>query len=408
MKTFDMAWGSRTAWLAITALIFGCGEAGSERALPCGEGTERRGGACVPKSADVACGEGTTLVEGECVGETSGPERCGAGTEWVDGKCVSRAAEVECGEGTELRDGACVPSSDPLECGEGTALVDGECVPDPSRPERCGEGTELVGGACVVECAEDQERIDGICVLACDTEGAPFGGGDGSSSAPYRICAAWHIAAIDDHLDKDFILTRNLDLAGVVAFEPLGGSGDEEGFRGRFDGAGMELRNLEIHRPAEDHVGLFRRIESSGEVLDLGLVDFTVTGKNHVGALVGSLRGSIASSHVGGTVTGGSVVGGMAGMGMIGDIKGSYATGTVSGVNMIGGLVGFSPYAMPEASYYLDRDGRSTDGTPLSSNEFGDMDSFAHAWDFEGVWQMQDFPEPDFRRPVLRENPEAP
>ena len=68
-----------------------------------------------------------------------------------------------------------------------------------------------------------------------------------------------------------------------------------------------------------------------------------VTGKNHVGGLVGENKGSISDSYAKGPVTGDSQVGGLVGRHLGGTISDSYAlnrvVGTASGV---GGLVGVS------------------------------------------------------------------
>ena len=87
---------------------------------------------------------------------------------------------------------------------------------------------------------------------------------------------------------------------------------------------------------------------------------------------------------------------------------------TVTGYSLIGGLVGVDvdDDASIEASYFLDpEDGSDPSGMlgmPLPRTAFGDLASFDGAWDFDATWVMQDFVAPDFRRPTLIENPEAP
>lgn len=254
------------------------------------------------------------------------------------------------------------------ECGKGTKLVDGKCVSDSSLD--CGEGTELVDGRCLVKCAEEEIRVNGACRPACDPEGSPFGGGEGTWTSPFRICTVEHLLEVRNHLGGDFVLTRNLDLSTLEDFEPLGGPGWKEGFRGRFDGGGFELRGLVIERPDGDDVGLFRRIEDGSAVRALGLVDFRVKGNIRVGTLAGSAEGILESIHATGVVTAeGRSVGGLVGTasasivdsafegiveglgnsagGLVGDgagsIVGSYAKGTVKGGGKrVGGLVGDS------------------------------------------------------------------
>lgn len=263
---------------------------------------------------DVECGEGTTLRDGKCVDDDPAP-RCGEGTELVDGRCVSTTGTVSCGEGTKLVAGECVVES-PVDCGEGTELVDGSCLP---------------------ECAEDETRVDGVCRPNCDEAGSPFGGGDGTWKSPYRICTVEHLLEVRNHLHADFVLARSIEV-DVANFEPIADAAGE-GLRGRFDGAGLELRGLKIQRPEEDLVGLFRRIESGGGVLSLGLVDVTIEGKSETGAIAGYNMGTILDSYVGAHVEGTTMVGGLVGF-STGWILGSHAEGTVSGSTEVGGLVG--------------------------------------------------------------------
>src|SRR5690606_30431757 len=109
-----------------------------------------------------------------------------------------------------------------VECGEGTALVEGKCVP--ASEVECGEETELVAGRCKRKCGEEEVRQDdGICRPVCDEEGSPFGGGDGTWASPYRICAVSHFLEVRNHLDKDFVMTKSLDLSEIADFAPMGG-----------------------------------------------------------------------------------------------------------------------------------------------------------------------------------------
>lgn len=242
-------------------------------------------------------------------------------------------------------------------------------------------------------------------------------------------------------------------------FEPIGGATERAGLSGRFFGAGLTISHLTISRADEDSAALFRRLEETAEVRGLGLVDIEIEGREEVGGFVARNTGLIAESHVTGSVTGASHVGGFVGVND-GDISTSYARGSVWGTtHYVGGFVGHSrtgrieySYATASAwgsgfaghanaapikhcyaigsigdlgrsrligdslassmidnSYYFHpHDGSPIDthGTALTMEEFGDAASFP-AWDFEGIWQIQDFDSPGFARPTLRVNPES-
>ena len=90
-------------------------------------------------------------------------------------------------------------------------------------------------------------------------------------------------------------------------------------FVGEFEGNGFAIANLQIKRDGQDFQGLFGYIGNGGlsgnggAVRNLGVVGVRIEAGNHVGAIAGDLRGSIANSYANGSVSGEFNVGGLVG-----------------------------------------------------------------------------------------------
>ncbi len=199
---------------------------------------------------------------------------------------------------------------------------------------------------------------------------------------PVGYVAVHDVTTLKDigyNMAGNYCLHQNIDLSGVASGFPLGG---HTSFTGTFDGKGNTISNLVINRSNGNDVGLFPSIR--GTVKDLNLNNFKITGRDHVGALAGTVfaNGKISkvktnnavisgrnkiggligrfndrnnrvsdSAVIGGTVDGsreygGGNVGGMIGIvngtgsGKVPTIVNSHATSAVSGYSNIGGLVG--------------------------------------------------------------------
>ena len=188
-------------------------------------------------------------------------------------------------------------------------------------------------------------------------------------------------------------LTRDLDFNSAASYasgsvnenwhtstgwEPIGGlralnSGSQTSFNTEFDGNGHTISNLYIDysdQSDDNYLGLFGRTRSESVIHDIGLVAVDVSGRWHIGGLVGYNDGAISDSYATGEVSGrsqdvGGLVGSNAGaistshaaVNVSGDNKGnfgglvgsntgiissSYATGRVSNANTAGGLVGIN------------------------------------------------------------------
>lgn len=135
---------------------------------------------------------------------------------------------------------------------------------------------------------------------------------------------------------------------GGKGFNPIGDS--DKPFTGTIDGFSGErvfgISNLTINRPEEDNVGLVAAAGKSGnsaEFVNLSLSNVSITGRNKVGAIAGTLQNGshISWSSTSGTVTGkGESIGGFAGLvdnSSMWDISNSA---TVEGGTKAGGIAG--------------------------------------------------------------------
>ncbi|MGB5925605.1 MAG: GLUG motif-containing protein [Dehalococcoidia bacterium] len=255
---------------------------------------------------------------------------------------------------------------------------------------------------------------------------ALIGGMIGCAPGPIEIRDWYDLHAIRNDLRGSYILMNDLDsasagyteLASLTAnggrgWEPIGTPDD--GFTGRFNGQGYEIRDLFMNRPDEDYVGLFahiswiRYIDNVGVVENVGLVNAEVSASAEVGTLVGHNAGIVNNSYSSGSVTGDSRVGGLVGWnqatlsnsysncsvtgstrvgGLTGDnwyyrgtVSNSYSTGGVTGSTRVGGLVGINYYGSVTNSYSVGRvTGSSQVGGLVGYNKGTVSNSF---WDIQ-------------------------
>jgi hypothetical protein len=149
--------------------------------------------------------------------------------------------------------------------------------------------------------------------------------------------------------DLDYTTAGYEELASPTAndakgWQPIGTWSDSgrNYFDGILLGQGYEIRDLFINRPDEDNVGLFGATVWGGPN-DIAVVNFTVTGGDYVGVLVGRNDGQIYNCYcAAGSVTGNSSVGGLAGRIEKGYVSTCYCTGNITGTERVGGLVGYN------------------------------------------------------------------
>ena len=104
------------------------------------------------------------------------------------------------------------------------------------------------------------------------------------------------------------ILDTDLDLKDC-SIKPI----DFENTNVIFDGNLHEIKNLSMHYPNENSVGLFNTYDSIMVVKDLRLTG-TVEGNNNVGLLAGRFNGCINNCEFIGTVIGNDNIGGVVGI----------------------------------------------------------------------------------------------
>ena len=190
------------------------------------------------------------------------------------------------------------------------------------------------------------------------------------------------LQAIDTNLGGNYALRNSIDATATQdwndkkGFKPIGitiddagkasvtQNGDKYGFYGKFDGLDYNIFNLNISREGESHVGLFGVVHDA-VVNNVTFVGGSITGGNVVGSLAGAVLGDSSVSNItnSASVTGATDVGGI--VGYSGDnvdgrsaeqtgtsgstFTGLINTGTVTGEkqehigedNNVGGLIGY-------------------------------------------------------------------
>jgi hypothetical protein len=179
-------------------------------------------------------------------------------------------------------------------------------------------------------------------------------------SADFAITASFYSSEIRDWYDLDairenlsceFTLMNDLnsttlgydELASATAnggkgWEPIGTFDNR--FTGTVDGLGCEIRDLFIERPDEEYVGLFSCVGDGGLIKNIRVVNFTATGNNYVGSLMGYNGGTVTDCHATGSVRGDGIIGGLLGGIDDGNVNNSCSTASVTGLESVGGLVG--------------------------------------------------------------------
>jgi hypothetical protein len=168
-----------------------------------------------------------------------------------------------------------------------------------------------------------------------------------------EIWTWYDLDAIRDNLGGYYILMNDLnsttagyeELASETAnerkgWQPIGT--EEHSFTGIFDGQGHGIRDLFINRSGEDYVGLFGIANKPVRIEHMGVVNATVTGKDHVGGLVGVCYGRVDNCYFAGNVSGINGIGGLVGE-SFGIVSKAYTMGTVTGnYSVVGGLTGLN------------------------------------------------------------------
>jgi hypothetical protein len=152
-------------------------------------------------------------------------------------------------------------------------------------------------------------------------------------------------------------------------------------FNGTFDGNGFAISGIYINS-ASDYMGLFGRLNSSGDVKNLGVTASYIKGNFYIGGIAGGNVGTIKDCYFIGTVTGEEVVGGIAGYSHgDGIISGSYSIAQVTGEYRVGGLVGDNyPSSIINDSYSISLvTGREYVGGFAGINDYAISNSYSSA-----------------------------
>lgn len=184
-----------------------------------------------------------------------------------------------------------------------------------------------------------------------------FAAGAGTEQDPYVINTPEQFDLIRLFLESYFVLSADIDLAGLSAADPLGwqplGTLDEP-FIGNIDGAGFTVSGVNINRPDETEVGLFGTLGAPGLIQNLNVSVTGVAGGQATGALVGrQLAGTIMGCSSSGSITTiSSRAGGLVGSQESGLITQCWSSCGVFGeLSRIGGLVGLSQAGTVSESY---------------------------------------------------------
>ncbi len=160
----------------------------------------------------------------------------------------------------------------------------------------------------------------------------PFAGGNGTVSSPYKIATAAQLNKVRSYLNKNFILTADIDLSSYANWEPIGTfkplSDKEEdaetpdpavAFSGTFDGRGHTISNLKVNRSESFASGLFGCTVGTGEkpssICNLKVQNADVTGFYLVGGVIGLQYKGCTVENI--TLTGNNKIQGSQGVGGI-------------------------------------------------------------------------------------------
>ncbi|MEI9991651.1 MAG: MBG domain-containing protein [Rhizomicrobium sp.] len=179
---------------------------------------------------------------------------------------------------------------------------------------------------------------------ATSSQGGSLAVNGASYTLLYAMSDVVAINASDAALQGNYALAGSLDASLTTGWTPLGtdGAGNVEnafqGFTGSLTGLGHIIANLAVNTGSADFVGLFGK--ASGTLRDLGLAGGSVEGGSYVGGLAGFNAGQIADVYASIAVSGTNWVGGLVGDNH-GAVADAYDTGAVGGSgNFAGGLAG--------------------------------------------------------------------
>lgn len=108
-----------------------------------------------------------------------------------------------------------------------------------------------------------------------------FAGGSGTAGNPYQIETGGQLLLMKDYADKYFVLKNNIDLNNNN-WKPFK-------FKGSLDGNGCTILNLKIER-SEDYLGLFSELSGKVENFTVKGVQINAESANNVGTIAGYIN----------------------------------------------------------------------------------------------------------------------
>ena len=169
-----------------------------------------------------------------------------------------------------------------------------------------------------------------------------FPSGDGTTINPYIIEDAYDFDKIREKPEANYSIVKNIDLMNICSKNGSEGWIPIENFSGILEGNGHLVKNMIINRTTADYQGLFKSLQG-GAIINLGLTNVAITGKDYVGAFVGNMSTNedlIENCFVTGSIIGNNYVGGLVGDMTGGTIINSYSEATLSTVSSCGGIAG--------------------------------------------------------------------
>ncbi len=247
--------------------------------------------------------------------------------------------------------------------------------------------------------------------------------GTGTEENPFEISSfnnLFWISQNSETWDKHFIQTTDIDAGQTNLFDggwtPIGNS--VMYFTGSYNGQGHIINNLYIDQVSKDYIGLFG-LAYQATIINLGLTNLDIVGRNYVGGLVGLsfstiyscfTTGNISGSlYLGGllgynissvsncyssvNVSGNMVVGGLVGYHEQSSVTNCYSKGSVIGNWNAGGLVGINGSVVSNSFWDTQTSGLSTSqgGTGKTTSAMKTLSTFTNAgWDFPDVWKIDE------------------
>ena len=180
-----------------------------------------------------------------------------------------------------------------------------------------------------------------------------FGTNGSDDWKPYtEISTAEELQNINNNLSGNYVLTTDITLTAPAEDESNWtaiGNGINH-FTGKFSGDGHTISGIVINKSDENYQGLFGY--SEGTIMNVGVIDSSISGGEYVGGVCGYNTGTIKNCYSTGAVSGNGNVGGVFGYNYGGTIENCYNTGTVTGSgDYVGGVCGQSQIGTIENCY---------------------------------------------------------